>query len=537
MNTSISPSEIGPHQGIWSGPESTIQTSPDQIRKAVYQLNQPVFIFSYQGLPAASNFGDFQLTASHGSGYPLTAFAMPLQSSQLGSSDFLEWHGVEQPYMAGSMANGISGEEFVTQMGKNGYLASFGAGGLSPSRVLEAIQTIQTHLPSGPYAFNLIHSPNEPALEQQVVDIYLSNQVHTIEASAFLRLTPPLVQFRAAGLSAGPEGKIIIKNKIIAKLSRKEVAAQFLNPAPERILKSLTASGTITKDQARLAASIPMADDITVEADSGGHTDNRPLTSLLPSIIALRNQILEAADHGHPVRIGAAGGIGTPVSVLGAFMMGAEYVVTGSVNQSCLEAGTSARVKSYLAEADSTDVIMAPSADMFEMGVNVQVLKRGSLFPMRAQKLYSVYRKYEALEDLPDPVRTELEEKILQNSLEDVWLECVQFFRERDPDQLERARRNPKKKMALIFRWYLGLATYWGIQGNPDRGLDYQIWCGPSMGAFNNWFHGSDLEDPSNRSAVVIADRLMTGASRLFRLRSLQTQGFNVPQSWFQEKD
>lgn len=217
-------------------------------------------------------------------------------------------------------------------------------------------------------------------------------------------------------------------------------------------------------------------------------------------------------------------------------MMGAEYVVTGSVNQSCLEAGTSARVKSYLAEADSTDVIMAPSADMFEMGVNVQVLKRGSLFPMRAQKLYSVYRKYGALEDLPDPVRTELEEKILQNSLEDVWLECVQFFRERDPDQLERARQNPKKKMALIFRWYLGLATYWGIQGTPDRRLDYQIWCGPSMGAFNNWFHGSDLEDPSNRSAVVIADRLMTGASRLFRLRSLQTQGFNVPQSWFQEK-
>lgn len=536
MNTRISTPEIGLHQGVWVGPESSIQTNPDQIRNAVYNLDHPVFIFSYQDQLAASNFGDFQLNPQNGRGYLLTAHALPLHPHQLGSQEFLKWHGIEQPYMAGSMANGISSEELVIQMGKNGYLASFGAGGLSPSRIQEAIQTIQTQLSSGPYAFNLIHSPNEPALEQQVVEIYLNKQVNTIEASAFLRLTPPLVQYRAAGLSTDPDGKIHIKNKIIAKLSRKEVAAQFLNPAPQKILKALTAAGKITHDQARLAARIPMADDVTVEADSGGHTDNRPLTSLLPSIIALRKEILEAADHNRRVRIGAAGGIGTPVSVLGAFMMGADYVVTGSINQASLEAGTSPQVKSYLAEADSTDVIMAPSADMFEMGVNVQVLKRGSFFPMRAQKLYSVYREYDALEDIPDSVRTDLEDKIFQNDLDDVWLECIQFFTERDPDQLERARQNPKKKMALIFRWYLGLATYWGIQGNPDRGLDYQVWCGPAMGAFNNWFRGSDLEDPANRSAVVIADRLMSGATRLFRLRHLQTQGFNIPQNWYQDQ-
>jgi PfaD family protein len=253
-------------------------------------------------------------------------------------------------------------------------------------------------------------------------------------------------------------------------------------------------------------------------------------------MIALRNEILGEAEHGHPVRIGAAGGIGTPISILGAFVMGADYVVTGSVNQACLEAGTSARVKTYLAEADFTDVIMAPSADMFEMGVNVQVLKRGSLFPMRAQKLYSVYREYDALEEIPDDIRTDLEEKIFQESLNNVWLECIRFFTDRDPDQLERARQNPKKKMALVFRWYLGLATYWGIQGDTDRSLDYQVWCGPAMGAFNNWYRGSDFEDPSNRSAVKIADRLMTQAARLFRFRSLQTQGYNFPQDWFQDQ-
>lgn len=34
-----------------------------------------------------------------------------------------------------------------------------------------------------------------------------------------------------------------------------------------------------------------MADDITVEADSGGHTDARPLVSILPALISLKNRL------------------------------------------------------------------------------------------------------------------------------------------------------------------------------------------------------------------------------------------------------
>ena len=75
--------------------------------------------------------------------------------------------------------------------------------------------------------------------------------------------------------------------------------------------------------------------------------------------------------------------------------MGAAYIVTGSVNQGSLEAGTSQGVKDALALAAAPDVMMAPSADMFEMGVKVQVLKRGTMFPMRSQKLYETYRKYD----------------------------------------------------------------------------------------------------------------------------------------------
>ena len=59
--------------------------------------------------------------------------------------------------------------------------------------------------------------------------------------------------------------------------------------------------------------------------------------------------------------------------------------------------------------------------------------------------------------------------------------------------------------MALLFRAYLGQSSKWAIHGVPERKLDYQIWCGPAMGAFNDWVKGSFLEDPSRRSVAQMA--------------------------------
>ncbi|HXV96864.1 MAG TPA: PfaD family polyunsaturated fatty acid/polyketide biosynthesis protein, partial [Anaerolineae bacterium] len=381
------------------------------------------------------------------------AAAPPLQAERLGDRNFRATHQVKYAYASGSMANGIACEELVIAMGKERLLSSFGAAGLPPARVEAAIHRIQEALPQGPYAFNLIHSPSEDALERGAVELYLKYGVSTVEASAFLDLTPHVVRYRVAGLALNAQNQIEIKNKVIAKLSRREVAMKFMEPAPTRILRQLVQQGFITELQATLAEKVPLADDITVEADSGGHTDNRPLVGLLPSILSLRDEIQAKYRYPTPVRVGAAGGISTPTSALAAFMMGAAYVVSGSVNQSCLEAGASQHTKKLLAEADMADVIMAPAADMFEMGVKVQVLKRGTLFPMRAQKLFDLYRAYDSIEEIPLEEREKLEKQIFKRSIESVWSDTVAFFTERDPDQITRAADNPKRKMALIFRW------------------------------------------------------------------------------------
>ena len=172
---------------------------------------------------------------------------------------------------------------------------------------------------------------------------------------------------------------------------------------------------------------------------------------------------------------------------------------------------------------------MAPAADMFEMGVKLQVLKRGTLFPMRAQKLYDLYQQYDSIEDIPADERAKLEKQVFRSNLDDVWQGCVTFFNERDPEQLERARGNGKRKMALIFRWYLGLSSRWSNTGENGRQIDYQIWCGPAMGAFNDWVRGSRLEPYDQRHAADIAGQIMRGAAYLYRLQQLKMAGVMVP--------
>jgi PfaD family protein len=322
---------------------------------------------------------------------------------------------------------------------------------------------------------------------------------------------------------------VVPANRIIAKVSRVEVASKFLAPPPAKFLRELVAAGEITPEQAGWAARIPLADDVTAEADSGGHTDNQPAIVLLPTMLALRDRMQAEHRYDRPLRIGAAGGISTPWSAAAALAMGAAYIVTGSVNQACVEAGTSDRVRTMLAEARQADIAMAPAADMFEMGVKVQVLKRGTMFAMRAAKLFEYYRAYETIDAIPAAERSMLEKNVFRMPLEAVWDETRAYFQARDPAQIDRAAREPKHKMALVFRWYLGQSSHWANSGDPGRAVDYQIWCGPAMAAFNEWVRGTFLERPENRRVVPVALNILYGAAVLARARTLGSQGIALP--------
>lgn len=433
------------------------------------------------------------------------------------------------------MANGIATTTMVAELAKSGCLGFFGAAGLSPGRVEAAIDQLQRELDplSLPWGVNLIHSPAEPSLEENVADLLIRRGVRCVEASAYMALTPAIVRYAATGLTRDVHGNIQRRNRVLAKISREEVARHFLEPMPAKLLAVLLERGQLSALEVELAAQLPLAEDITVEADSGGHTDNRPLTALLPTIALLRDRIAAQHSYTRPIRIGAAGGLGTPAAISAAFSLGAAYVQTGSVNQACIESGLGERGRMMLAQAEMADVIMAPAADMFELGVDLQVLRRGSMFAVRARKLYEIYRAYPSLEAIPASDREKIERDILRASFDAAWQSTRDFWMGRDPSQVQRAETDAKHRMALVFRAYLGLSSRWAIDGLDERAADFQIWCGPAMGAFNSWVRGSFLEAPSNRTVVQVALNLLEGAAVITRAQQLRSYGLPVPAEAF----
>jgi len=517
--------------GRWTAGADVLANTPETIAQVISRIDQPVYVVDRDGTEFYTGKGSALLGTTHSGDFPLLAYAPPLRMTDLGDNSFCSDHRIRLPYMTGAMANGIASTRLVKAIANAGMLGSFGAAGLMVPQIETAILELKSALGDTPFCANLIHSPNEKGQEQAVVDLYLRHGIHLVEASAYMALTLQVVRYRLHGIHRDSAGNIVTPNRIIAKASRQEVATRWFSPPPQKFVTELLTQGVISTEQAELATQVPMAQDLTVEADSGGHTDNRPALTLLPTMLGLRDQLQAQYNYSVRLRVGAAGGIATPATAAAAFAIGAAYIVTGSVNQACIESGSSDIVRQMLAGADQADVAMAPAVDMFEMGVKLQVLKRGTMFPMRSNKLYELYRNYSSLDQIPLTERESLEKTLFKAPIDTIWEQTRTFFNERNPAEIVRAEQEPKHKMALIFRWYLGLSSRWANAGVTERQIDYQIWCGPAMGAFNEWAKGSMLEQPARREVANVALNLMYGAALVTRITQLRMQGITAAAS------
>jgi trans-AT polyketide synthase/acyltransferase/oxidoreductase domain-containing protein len=331
-----------------------------------------------------------------------------------------------------------------------------------------------------------------------------------------MQITPALVRYRLKGLKTDQNGFVLVPNRILAKVSRPEIAEFFLSPAPQNIVLQLKSDGIITSEEAQLSTQVPMADDLIVEADSGGHTDQGNAYTLMPAMIKLRDGLMERYKYKKKIRVGAAGGIGTPEAAAAAFIMGADFLLTGSINQCTVEAGTSDCVKDLLQDINVQDTAYAPAGDMFELGAKIQVLKKGVFFPSRANKLYDLYKMHNSLNELDAQTKKQLQDKYFKKSFEEIFNDCKAFYQDYE---IDKAQLNPKYKMAMIFKWYFGLTTRLALTGDTERRVDWQIHTGSALGAFNQWVKGTELENWRARHVDKIAEKLIHETAKILTLR------------------
>jgi trans-AT polyketide synthase, acyltransferase and oxidoreductase domains len=444
----------------------------------------------------------------------------PIVAESLGDAGFRADYNTRYAYVAGAMYKAIASDRLVIAMGRAGLLSYFGSGGLSFAKLEAALRTIRAELSCGePYGMNLLCDMEHPETEERTVDLFLRHGVTCVEAAAFMQITPALVRFRASGLQRDRDGNVRATTRILAKVSRPEVAAVFMQPPPEAMVRQLVERGLISARQAELSSAVPMAEDICVESDSGGHTDQGVALAILPVMFALRDEMMQRHRFGKRIRVGAAGGIGTPYAAAAAFIMGADFVLTGSINQCTVEAGTSDTVKDMLQSVRIQDTEYVPAGDMFEIGAKCQVMRRGSLFPARANKLYDLYQRHASLDEIDLKTRTQIQEKFFKRSFADVWNETRSHYERVHPQKLAAIESNPKQIMALVFKWYFVHTTRLAMTGDPADRVDFQVHCGPAMGSLNQWLKDTELEPWRQRHVVAIADRLMRATADFLNQR------------------
>lgn len=440
-----------------------------------------------------------------------------IESTTLGSSFYKETYNLKHAYASGSMYRGVSSSDMVIAMAKAGMMSYFGSGGISLPILEKEILTIKSAIGDNhSFGFNLIHNMEDSKKEEDTINLYIKHKVKNIEASAFMQVSKSLVKYRLKGLEFDSSGEIISKNRIQAKVSRPEVAAYFLAPAPEKIVQSLLASGEISLKQAEMAKKVPMATELCVEGDSGGHTDRGVIAILFPSIKKLKEEMQKKYSYKDEISIGIAGGIGTPEAAAIAFLLGADFIVTGSINQCTVESGTSDAVKDILETINVQDTAYAPAGDMFEIGAKVQVVKKGIFFPARANYLFDLYNRYNSYDEIPKSVQLKLEKSYFKKTISEVYKDCKGFY---SISEIDKAECNGKFKMAMLFKWYFGYSNRVALNGDKDDVVNYQIHCGSALGAFNQWVKGTNLERWRNRNVGRIGERIMVEAEELLMSR------------------
>lgn len=443
-----------------------------------------------------------------------TYLAKRLNQIRIGSSEFCDDYSIRYPCIIGGMQSGISSAKMLIRLGKAGLLGFLGTYNLSLERITTELNTIKESLRSNePFGMNIVHQYNQPERDRDLIELAIKHDVRVLELSNFLQISEELVRYRFSGAtSQGNKDRFI--NKVIVKVDQYEVASLFMSPVPKAIVEKLRREQKLTIGEAEIAQRNPLCDDICLVGGAAWRSDGDASFSIWSSVKAKRDELTALHGYKRDIRIGLSGGFGSPQTISTAFFFGADFVVTGSINQCTVEAETSELAKDMLQASGVKDFGYAPFHDLFEMGERAQVLKRGVFFPHRANKLYQYYAQYDSPADIDPKVLEEIEGRYFRQSLGEIF--SGNRGDVKDANAIG-TKQQGKADLAFLFKSYLKKSLESALTGSPQEKVNFQIFSSPAMGAFNEYVKGSSLENWRNRHVDEITILLMRDSEQLLR--------------------
>jgi len=243
--------------------------------------------------------------------------------------------GIDYPLIQGPLG-GLSSQKLTVAVSNFGGLGSFGAHGLAPEAIKEAIAEIRS-LTSKPFAMNLWVSMEDEG-------------ARTSHENAFKRSLEPLTTHLAALGAPRPTFKPYsparFEDQARVLLDAKVPVFSFIFGIPPREVleecraKSIVTIGTATTPEEGVALQEAGVDVIVASGfEAGGHRGSflRSAEDSLTGTLSLVPQITDKVK----VPVIAAGGITDARGVIAALALGAEGVQMGTVFLACEESGAS----------------------------------------------------------------------------------------------------------------------------------------------------------------------------------------------------
>ncbi|HET7108351.1 MAG TPA: nitronate monooxygenase [Candidatus Acidoferrum sp.] len=243
--------------------------------------------------------------------------------------------GIDYPVIQGPLG-GLSSQKLTAAVSNFGGLGSFGAHGLTPQAIKEAIAEIRS-LTSKPFAMNLWVSMEDEGAS-------------TSDENAFNRSLAALATHLAALGAPRPTFKPYLparfEDQVRVLLDAKVPVFSFIfGIPPKEVLEECRAKGIVTIGTATTPEEGAALQEAGVDAivasgfEAGGHRGSflRSAEDSLTGTLALVPQIVDNAD----VPVIAAGGIGDARGVIAALALGAEGVQMGTAFLACEESGAS----------------------------------------------------------------------------------------------------------------------------------------------------------------------------------------------------
>ena len=243
--------------------------------------------------------------------------------------------GIEYPIIQGALGR-LSTHRLTAAVSNFGGLGSFGAYGLSPSAVKDAIDEIRA-LTKKPFAINLWVSMEDEG-------------ARTSGSEAFARsLAPIAAHIQALGGTLGdykPYEPTRFEDHVRVLLDAKVPVFSFIyGVPPKEILDECRAQGMLTIGVATTPDEAIVLEQAGVDAivasgfEAGGHRGSflLPAEESLTGTFSLVPQVADAVS----VPVIAAGGIGDARGIIAAFALGAEGVQIGTAFLACEESAAS----------------------------------------------------------------------------------------------------------------------------------------------------------------------------------------------------